>query len=495
MRRDLFWLLLLIVPAFYIKLDAQVFDYVVAKDGTGDFTTIQAAIDSCPKNVRKTIFVKNGTYEEKVLIGSNTTASTKLISLIGQDPNKVIITWNDYNGKTIVYDSKTVTSGTPQSATFTVNAPDFYAENLTIANSYTAAQAVALYNVSDRETFKNCRIIGYQDTHYLKKSRRTYFLDCYIEGGVDYICAGGTAIFDNCTLHSVKNGGCVSAPEDITATYTVGSKTYYYGFIFRNCTLTSDSTVQVYLGRPWAGTSSSIFFSCKMENVKSEGWSVWSSSSTNQLTAFFAENNSMDMDGDSLDVSQRVSWSYQLTSDEVKNYYTNDQIYSFVSATYDPFTLVEALDKPSGLVATSDSLTWDAVDGAIGYVIYKNDSDVIGYSSTNKFAYTTDLTNDSYSVQAVSSNGNLSEKSETAGAQTSGISNVTESNSAGIYLKNGVLYLPENKLIQIYSLNGDEVLTSSSGDRSINVQTFQKYMYVVKVTTASAVLATKMILP
>ncbi|MDR2840453.1 MAG: hypothetical protein LBV75_04220 [Paludibacter sp.] len=329
------------ISLFSTFIFAQTYDYTVASDGTGDFTSVQEAVNACPDNVRKTIFIKAGTYSEKVMIGSHSRTSNKLLNIIGENAETTLITWDDYNGKSIVYDGNTTTSGTPQSATFTVNAVDFYAENITIKNTYTAKQAVALYNVADRQTFKNCRIIGYQDTHYLKKGRRSYFYDCYIEGATDYICAGGTALFENCTLKSIKNNSYITAPEDITAFRQVGTKKYYYGFVFLNCNLISDSGIEVYLGRPWQGTSSSVYLSCTMQNIKSAGWSIWSGND-NHLTSFFAEYQSKKQDGTAIDTTQRISWSYQLTADEVQNYYKREDVFSASTFTtpYDPFTLV-----------------------------------------------------------------------------------------------------------------------------------------------------------
>ncbi|MDR0541300.1 MAG: right-handed parallel beta-helix repeat-containing protein [Dysgonamonadaceae bacterium] len=348
MKRRL--LLIIVLLLVSVTLSAQTYDIVVAKDGSGDYTTIQAAVDACPDNERKVIFIKPGLYEEKVMIGSHSKASSQIISLTGEDPQQVVITWDDYNGKSIVYDGKGVTSGTPQSATMTINASDFYAENITFQNTYTGKQAVALYNAGDRQVFKNCRITGYQDTHYLKKGRRSYFYNCYIEGGTDYICAGGTAVFDNCTLHSLRNGSYITAAEDITAYTSANGKRYYYGFIFRNCTLISSAGIEVFLGRPWQETSSSVFIGCKMQNIKPEGWSVWQGNN-NHLSAFFAEYQSLDSSGNLLDVSNRVSWSYQLSAEEVETYYTNGKIYSFGTGVFDPIAVISSMGMETSYVA------------------------------------------------------------------------------------------------------------------------------------------------
>jgi len=480
-------MLLMVVLGLASDLSAQVFDLVVAKDGSGDYATIQEAIDACPDKERKAIFVKAGTYAEKIMIGSHSKVSNKLLSIIGEDADKVIIAWDDYNGKTIVYDGRETKSGTPQSATFTVNAVDFYAENLTIQNTYTEKQAVALYNVGDRQTFKNCKLIGFQDTHYLKKGRRSYFFDCFIEGGTDYICAGGTAIFDNCTLNSVKNGSFITAPEDISAITTVGDKKYYYGFIFRDCTLTSDKGATVYLGRPWQGTSSSIYISCKMENIKPEGWSTWSGD--NHKSSFFAEYGSMDANGGLLDVSKRVDWSYQLTKEELDTYYANDKIYSFVSGEYDPFSLVIAPEKPDNLSHQSDVMQWDAVTGAKGYIIYQNDV-VLGFSTEAVFRgiNTDDFY---YTVRSVGANGNVSPISEAIG-------NITGIESGSIdkekiYFRNGVLFIPENERFELYALNGI-LLKKTTSEREIDLSSFSKGVYLIKVINNNNVYSDKIYL-
>jgi len=390
-------ILLLFVP---MVLPAQNFDFVVDAKGTGDFTSLQVAIDACPDNVHKTIYVKSGTYHEKILIGSHNIVSNKLLSIIGENADSTIITWDDYNGKTIVYDGKTITSGTPQSATFTVNAVDFYAENLTFQNTYTTKQAVALYNVADRQTFKNCRIIGYQDTHYLKKGRRSYFYNCYIEGGTDYICAGGTALFENCTLHSLRNDSYITAPEDILIYRSVGTKKYYYGFVFLNCNLISDIGIEAYLGRPWQATSSSIFLNCTMQHIKPQGWSVWLDN--NHLTSFFAEYKSKNPGGTLIDTIQRVDWSYQLTNDEVQQYYKREDVFSHSSFTvpYKPFS--------SEIISSVPATQWQELEAIAKCEIFDmTGTKILVENNIDKHAidFTNKLKSGIYIVQMTDING------------------------------------------------------------------------------------------
>ena len=176
-----------------------------------------------------------------------------MISLIGESAEGVVISSNGHradNGLTF-YDI----------VTFQVYAKDFYAENLTIQNTAgNVGQAEALFTGNDKQTFKNCRILGFQDTFRSKKGTRSYFKDCWIEGAVDFIYAGGIIFFDDCSIHHVR-GGYVAAPEDCFASIpkskTACGKVLKLGFIFRNCDLTANDDVkdQCYLGRPWSENS------------------------------------------------------------------------------------------------------------------------------------------------------------------------------------------------------------------------------------------------
>lgn len=433
----------LLLSAFSLTAISQVFRFVVAADGSGTHSTIQAAVDAAPNNERSIIYIKKGIYNEKVMVGSHSVVSNKILSFIGEDAEQTIIRWDDYNGKSITYDGRTVTSGTPQSATLTVNSVDFYAENISIQNTNDTRQAVALYNVADRQTFKNCRLLGFQDTHYSRKARRSYFYNSYIEGTTDYICAGGTVIFDNCSIKSLKNGSYITAPEDITAFKTVEGKKYYYGFVFRNCTLNSDPGIEVFLGRPWQGTSSSVFINTKMANIKPAGWSVWSGN--NHLSSFFAEFNSTDLNSNPLDVSQRATWSHQLTAQEIADHYTNEQIYNSTNGAYDPFSIVIAPAAPLQLQRHQNELSWQAVEGVVGYLVSKN----------NQFYSTTVNTNaaivgneaDVFTVRAVGAYGQLSLPASLATSAKQPVSTIS------MRLENKRLIFSEPVICSVYSVD------------------------------------------
>ncbi|XP_022710975.1 pectinesterase 5-like, partial [Varroa jacobsoni] len=140
-----------------------------AKDGTGQYTTIQAAVNAIPNNstTQKVIFVKNGTYTEKVEIPSN---KTHLV-IIGQDVNNTIVAYNDYSGSGKIYNGIITSAngtaiGTSTSHTMYVNADDFMMMNITVKNTAgDVGQAVALNCFGDRQIFYHCKIIGNQDTY------------------------------------------------------------------------------------------------------------------------------------------------------------------------------------------------------------------------------------------------------------------------------------------------------------------------------------------
>ncbi|MFA6581024.1 MAG: pectinesterase family protein, partial [Paludibacter sp.] len=152
MKQSLILLLLFIC----LTANAQLFRCIVAADGSGTYTTVQSAIDACPEGQQSLVFIKNGIYNEQVSLGSKTTASTKKISLIGESAMGVIIT----------HSQSRASSGSPtfeDICTVKLYANDFYAENITIQNTAgNTGMAEALYTAGDRQTFKNCRILGYQ---------------------------------------------------------------------------------------------------------------------------------------------------------------------------------------------------------------------------------------------------------------------------------------------------------------------------------------------
>jgi len=282
----------------------DVYKMTVAQDGSGDYSSIQAAIDASRSfpDQRVTIFVKNGIYREKIVVPA---VNTRL-SIIGEDAEKTIITWDDYFNKI-----NRGRNSTFYTYTLLVIADDFTAENLTIENnSGPVGQALALYVKGDRCVFRKCRILGNQDTLYTDGlSSRQYFEECYIEGTTDFIFGPATALFNNCTIHSLRD-------SYVTAASTPEGKPF--GYVFLNCKLTAaPEAKKVYLGRPWRDYAKTVFVNCELgAHIIPAGWSNWSGTQRDK-TAFYAEYGNS---GPGADISQRVPWSHQLTKKEAKKY-------------------------------------------------------------------------------------------------------------------------------------------------------------------------------
>jgi len=237
-------------------------------------------------NQRVYIFIKSGDYYEKVNIGFPN------ISLIGEDVNTTKIYYDLAAGTPL---SGGGTVGTSNSASVTINssATGFTAENITFENSFdelnttiTSNQAVAVLTQSDKAVFKNCKFIGNQDTLYVRGGIH-YFVDCYIEGDVDFIFGDGRAVFENCTIFSVDRPG-ISPKGYVTAAST---KIGNLGFLFINCKLLTNITEPntVYLGRPWhpssdpySVNSNVVFRNCYLDqHIHPDGWTAMSSKDPN----------------------------------------------------------------------------------------------------------------------------------------------------------------------------------------------------------------------
>ncbi len=318
----------------------------VSKDGSGDYTTVQAAIDAVAEGETATIMVKAGTYEGMVKVGLRTKPSTKCISLIGEGMDKTIIT--AANGKNNIGNGKDVRDY----ATLAVFAPDFYAQDICIKNTggKAAGQALALHVDGDRSTFYRCKITGYQDTHRTKKGVRSYYKECVIEGATDYIYSGGTCWFEHCTLNCVA-GGYITAPEDITVYTTAEDGTkIWLGFIFNECTVTKASGVSdnsVLLGRCWGPDKcGSMFLNCQLNNIiKAAGWETMGGNDGTK--SYYAEYKSKN--GTALaDVSKRISWSHQLTDADYQKVNTWAKVDAACCAintsltAFDPESVIEA---------------------------------------------------------------------------------------------------------------------------------------------------------
>ncbi len=277
---------------------------VVARDGTGQFRNVSEAIEVCRAfmEYHKVIYVKKGTYKEKLIIPQWLTN----IELCGEDRDQTVITWDDHAN--IFLPSIGKGMGTFRTYTLRIEGSHITLKNITIENNAARlGQAVALHTEGDCLTFVNCRFLGNQDTVYTGNAKtRLFFKDCYIEGTTDFIFGPSTAWFENCDIFCKINSyiTAASTPQDVP-----------FGYIFNNCRITCADTVdKMYLGRPWRDYGYTVFMNCELpRQIRPEGWHHWREEA--KQTARYMEYNNR---GEGADTKGRVAWSRQLTKKEAQ---------------------------------------------------------------------------------------------------------------------------------------------------------------------------------
>jgi pectinesterase len=294
------------VIMIFMRVSGQT-NITVAQDGSGNYSTVQQALNQVPLHNTKPfiIFIKDGIYKEKLHLDS----FKNFVTIIGEDQFKTILTFDDHTGKVSQIGD---TINTKTSYSFLIKANNCTAQNITFQNEagFSAGQAVALESDGDKAQFFNCRFIGNQDVLFTNnENSRQYYKDCYIEGTTDFIFGSATVWFDDCHIHSKKNSHLTAAstPQD-----------HEFGYVFNDCVLTGDTSLHaVSLGRPWRPYASVTYIHCYIdEHIKPEGWSNWNKTE-NYKTARFAEYENY---GPGSQKTNRVAWSKQLNNDEIKKY-------------------------------------------------------------------------------------------------------------------------------------------------------------------------------
>jgi pectin methylesterase-like acyl-CoA thioesterase len=398
---------------------AKLYDAVVAADGSGDYTTVQAAIDAAPTGRTSPwlIFLKNGTYNELVRVPE----TKPFINLIGQDKTKTIVSFAICcsSGPTDSgWDYNKGIWGMSDCAVVVVSAHDFYAENISFINSYgvkfqNGPMALAMRSNNDRFAFNNCNFRSFQDTWYTTSksaSDRHYANNCYIEGAVDYIYGGGDVLFDKCTMYNMRSGAIVTAPS-----HAVGTK---YGYVFSSCTVDGNSAAadgNLKLGRPWQNAPISQYINTTMKILPApEGWT-----DMGVIPKRFAEYNSMDKNGNPIDLSSRRT--YFKTSAGVYTYGLSPVLSQTEAAqlTYEnmmpgtdnwnPRAYFEPVSAPTNLTVVNKVLNWTKSDYAICYAIVR-DTAIIGFSKENSFTDNSAVAGKTYvyTVKAANEYGSLS---------------------------------------------------------------------------------------
>ena len=284
----------------------QIPDFVVAKDGSGDFFTLTEAVAAVPDfcRSRTTIEVCEGVYSEKITIPY----PKQNVCLKGR--GDVTVSWDDYAGKIGATGAEIGTSG---SATVYFGGDGWRVENMTFENrAGRVGQAVAVQCQGTNLHFVKCRFLGNQDTLYLYGAGNREgksaggnavqcFDGCYIEGTTDFIFGSAVGLFRNCEIRSKSD-------SYITAASTWRGESA--GFVFVDCRLTADDGVKsCYLGRPWREYARTVFVDCEMGgHILSEGWHDWNKPEAHKTT-FYGEYGSKGAGAS----GKRAGWARKLS--------------------------------------------------------------------------------------------------------------------------------------------------------------------------------------
>ncbi|MBR1547632.1 MAG: Ig-like domain-containing protein [Prevotella sp.] len=450
---------------------AKVFDAIVdasaatsvGGDGIDTYTTVQAAIDAAPtaRTAPWLIFVKNGDYEELVTIPQ----SKPFIHLIGQDREKTVIKYLINNGgaNDVGYDYST---NNPASKTYgrqavvQVNATDFYTENITYLNRWGVEQQsgpmdLAMSSRADRQAFNNCNFRSYQDTWYTdvrNSSDRQYVNNCLIEGAVDFYYGGGNNYIENSTFRLVREGSVIVAPS-----HQAGTK---WGYVMVNNTIDGKGGRNT-LGRAWQNQPIAVWINTRLKTtISPEGWSEW-----HIAPKLFAEYNTMDADGQPVDLNNRRT-TYKVDEDKLAQGETSPVTrqavlsaeeaarYTYEAVTsgtddWNPRKFFETAEAPADVAYANGKLTWKAVQYAICYLIIDADGQVVGITKDTEYATTTA---GQYTLRSVNEYGSLGESTSIT---------VTDEMTTGIKTLNSMpTAMPSDS---VYNTNGQRVGVPTKG--------------------------------
>jgi len=463
---------------------AKIYDAVVDINGTGDYLSIQDAIDNAPAD-RATpwlIFIKNGRYDELIRIPEN----KPYIHLIGQDKDNVIAEFKIHCGEATDPNSNSVI-GVSDCSAVVISAPNFYAENISFENSWGVQaqggpQAYAIYTNNDRSAFYNCKFRGYQDTWKTSSrknnSDRTYVTDSWIEGAVDYIFGGGNIYVENTTLYSVGSGWIVAPSHGIGTPW---------GYVFNNCVIDgNEKATSISLGRPWQNEPIAIYLNTTMKVLPpATGWSEWGIP-----PKLFAEYNSVTTNGSPVDLNSRLT-TYNTTHTR-KAILTQEEamVYTYENVVggnddWNPKTFFEPVSKPTNVVLSQEGeLTWSTVEYAICYVVYK-DNQVVGFTSSNSYEASLVRDNGQYKVQAVNEFGSLGEISEAAVSVGTSIQDETVTEKIPVFEKMGsdliIKNISENSNIRMFTIDGRLIMNVKANSDTMIIPIQSSGYYLVKI--------------
>lgn len=380
-----------------IEKNEQGYYVVKANDGGNFLTTLEIANATSSSDKRTYVFVPDGTYDlgNAVL----TPISGNNISIIGQSMDNTIIV------------NEAEQEGIGVSATLYITGQNTYLQDLTLKNAYDyykpgfAGRAVVIQDKGSHTICKNVRMLSYQDTYYSNSDSHFYFENSDIHGTVDFICGEGDVFFNNCTLTVEPRNADGSGECTLTAPSTNNTK---YGYVFSGCTIDSKAEKFNY-GRAWNNTPRCAYINTTLLQPEKLNSNRWTLGGMNVPADKFVEYNTMDASGKVISPSSYVC---TFTKDSKKNTYetilTADEAdtYSldYLSKAWNWYPATYTAQKSMNLLkADGNKLTWDAVDGALAYAVFRNGT-FVGMTTTESY-YITEGTASEYIVRAANKCG------------------------------------------------------------------------------------------
>lgn len=364
-----------------IEKNEQGYYVVKANDGGNFLTTLEIANATSSSDKRTYVFVPDGTYDlgNAVL----TPISGNNISIIGQSMDNTIIV------------NEAEQEGIGVSATLYITGQNTYLQDLTLKNAYDyykpgfAGRAVVIQDKGSHTICKNVRMLSYQDTYYSNSDSHFYFENSVIHGTVDFICGEGDVFFNNCTLTVEPRNADGSGECTLTAPSTNNTK---YGYVFSGCTIDSKAEKFNY-GRAWNNTPRCAYINTTLLQPEKLNSNRWTLGGMNVPADKFVEYNTMDASGKVISPSSYVctftkdskknTYETILTADEADTYSLDNlsKAWNWYPATY------TAQKSMNLLKADGNKLTWDAVDGALAYAVFRN-STFVGMTTTESYDIT-----------------------------------------------------------------------------------------------------------
>ncbi len=389
---------------------------VKAGDAQSFITALEIANgNNAAANAARTyIFLPNGTYDlgDKCL----TAISGNNISIIGESMDNTIIV------------NKPEVEGIAVTATLYNTSTGLYMQDLTLKNAYpfdskSTGRAVCLQDKGTQTICKNVKMLSYQDTYYSNNNKgQYYFENSDIHGIVDFICGGGDAFFNKCTLTLEPGKGSY-----ITAPYTDGTK---YGYVFDGCKIVGSATDSFTFGRSWGGTANCAFLNTILDkNAAAKIASTrWSTGGMNVVAKNFFEYNTLDEDGKVISPAENI---VKFTKDnEVSEY--NTIITAEKAAEFSlekVFTSWKPADLASQAAATAATLNSDKLSWTGDAQMYLVAKDGKFFALTTEKSVNLNGEKGTFTVRAANQMGGFG---ATANSVSTGIRNITSATEAAV---------------------------------------------------------------